>query len=88
MKSPVLLWTGTGDKNVNPEQTRSFYNALRKYGKSVVALFYKDEQHSLMGYEQRKDLTIRMVEWFDYFLRCKKDFKWIDQQMINRCDSN
>lgn len=88
VKSPVLLWTGTGDKNVNPEQTRSFYNALRKYGKSVVALFYKDEQHSLMGYEQRKDLTIRMVEWFDYFLRCKKDFRWIDQQMINRCDSN
>lgn len=83
VQAPVLLWTGTGDKNVNPEQTRSFYNALRKYRKTVVALFYKDEQHSLMGYEQRKDLTVRMIEWFDYFLYDKKNVDWIDKQMID-----
>jgi len=79
--SPVLLWTGTADKNVNPEQTRSFYNALRKYKKPVVALFYQDEQHSLMGSKQRKDLTTRMVEWLDYFLKDKKGIPWIDKQM-------
>jgi dipeptidyl aminopeptidase/acylaminoacyl peptidase len=72
VKSPMLLWTGTADKNVNPEQTRSFYNALRKYRKLVVALFYKDELHSLMGKEQRNDLTVKMIEWFDYFLRARK----------------
>ncbi|MCD0456328.1 prolyl oligopeptidase family serine peptidase [Chryseobacterium sp. LC2016-27] len=80
VKSPVLLWTGTNDKNVSPEQTLSFYNALRKYRKDVVALFYKNEQHSLMGYEQRKDLTIRMLEWFDYFLCGKRDVSWIGNQ--------
>ncbi|KQR91412.1 hypothetical protein ASG01_13640 [Chryseobacterium sp. Leaf180] len=74
VKSPMLLWTGTADKNVNPEQTRSFYNALRKYRKPVIALFYQDELHSLMGKDQRNDLTVKMIEWFDYYLRYKKYF--------------
>lgn len=78
VNSPILLWAGTNDKNVSPEQTRSFYNALRKYRKRVVALFYKNEQHSLMGYYQRKDLTRRMLEWFGYFLCGKKDVEWIE----------
>ncbi|SUX48809.1 x-prolyl-dipeptidyl aminopeptidase [Chryseobacterium indoltheticum] len=82
VNSPMLLWAGTIDKNVNPEQTRSFYNALRKYRKPVVALFYENEQHSLMGYQQRKDLTIRMIEWFDYFLRGKKGVEWIGKQKV------
>jgi len=83
VNSPMLLWTGTNDKNVSPEQTRSFYNALRKYRKPVIALFYKDEQHSLIGKEQRKDLTIRMLEWFDYFLCGKKNVEWIDKEFLH-----
>ncbi|WP_029292816.1 alpha/beta hydrolase family protein [Chryseobacterium hispalense] len=82
VSSPMLLWTGTDDKNVNPEQTRSLYNALRKYRKPVVALFYENEQHSLMGHQQRKDLTIRMIEWFDYFLCGKKNAEWIGKQKV------
>lgn len=84
VNSPILLWAGTNDKNVSPEQTRSFYNALRKYRKTVIGLFYKDEQHSLMGNVQRKDLTIRMLEWFDYFLCGKKDIGWINKQMVRK----
>ncbi|KQR90446.1 hypothetical protein ASG01_15135 [Chryseobacterium sp. Leaf180] len=80
----MLLWTGTADKNVNPEQTRSFYNALRKYRKPVIALFYKDELHSLQGKEQRNDLTVKMVEWFDYFLRDGKVVLWINKENIAR----
>ncbi|RZJ37147.1 MAG: hypothetical protein EOO18_06340 [Chryseobacterium sp.] len=64
----MFLWAGKSDKNVNTEQTRSFYNALRICRKPVVALFYENEQHSLMDYQQRKDLTIRMIEWFDCLL--------------------
>jgi dienelactone hydrolase len=82
VNSPMLLWAGTHDKNVSPEQTRSFYNALRKYRKPVIALFYKDEQHSLLGNKQRKDLSIKMLEWFDYFLYGKKEMEWIDTPMV------
>ncbi|UCA61841.1 prolyl oligopeptidase family serine peptidase [Chryseobacterium rhizoplanae] len=81
VKAPMLLWTGTADKNVNPEQTRSFYDALRKYRKPVIALFYKDEMHSLTRNPARRDLSIRMLEWMGYFLKDQKEVSWIQKQM-------
>lgn len=79
--APILLWAGSADKNVDPEETRTFFNALRKYRKTVVALFYVNEGHSLGQYQSQKDLTFRMLDWFDYFLKDKKNIPWISKQM-------
>ncbi|MBP1164574.1 MULTISPECIES: S9 family peptidase [Chryseobacterium] len=86
VNAPVLLWTGTADKNVNPEQTRSFYNALRKHKKNVIALFYQDELHTLTKENTRKDLSIKMLEWFGYFLQDYKSILWIKKQMKRDAD--
>jgi fermentation-respiration switch protein FrsA (DUF1100 family) len=80
VSSPILLWVGTGDTNVDFEHTRSLYIALRKYRKPVIALFYKDEQHALMQQSNQKDLTLKMMDWWSYFLKDKMDIPWIDRQ--------
>ncbi|AZA88538.1 alpha/beta hydrolase family protein [Chryseobacterium scophthalmum] len=81
VKAPILLWTGEKDSNVDREETRSLFVALRKYRKPVIALFYQDEGHSLSGRAEQKDLSVRMLEWLDYFLKDKRDVEWIDKQM-------
>ncbi|WDF45384.1 prolyl oligopeptidase family serine peptidase [Chryseobacterium sp. KACC 21268] len=81
VNAPVLLWTGTDDKNVDQEETRTFFSALRKYRKTVVALFYTGEGHSLGSYVAKKDLTLRMLDWYEYFLKDKRNIPWIDKQM-------
>lgn len=79
--APMLLWTGTADKNVDQEETRTLYNVLRKHRKPVIALFYKGEGHSLALRDAQKDLSLRVLDWFDYFLREKRDVFWISKQM-------
>ncbi|CAA7387714.1 Dipeptidyl-peptidase 5 [Chryseobacterium fistulae] len=81
VNAPMLLWTGTEDKNVDQEETRTFFSALRKYRKTVIALFYKGEAHTITQYPAQKDYTLRMLDWYDYFLRGKRDITWIDKQM-------
>lgn len=81
VNAPMLLWSGSKDLNISPEETRTFFNALRKYRKPVIALFYKDEAHTLIQYSSQKDFTSRMLDWFDYFLNDKRNIPWIDKQM-------
>lgn len=79
--SLILLWTGTEDKNVDQEETRTFFSALRKYRKIVIALFYTGEAHTLTKYPAQKDYTLRMLDWYDYFLKDKRNIPWINKQM-------
>lgn len=81
VSSPMLLWAGKDDGNVSPEGIRSLYIALRKYRKPVVALFYDKESHSLSSLEAQKDLTLRVIDWFNYFLKDQRDILWINKQM-------
>ena len=75
--SPVLLWTGMKDDNVHWEQTRHMYIALKRYKMPVIALFYQKEGHSFSNKKEQKDLTYRVLDWFDYYLKGKIDKKWI-----------
>lgn len=80
--APILLWTGLKDQNVVPEQTMEFYIALKRSGKKVVALLYRNGGHDLgIGTRENRDLNRRMIDWWDYFLKDKSDIQWIDKQM-------
>jgi len=81
INAPMLLWAGTADKNVDPQESISIFNVLRKYRKPVVLLNYRNENHSLGKVPAQKDLSIRILEWFDYHLYGKKDIDWINKQM-------
>ncbi|MFP3592979.1 alpha/beta hydrolase family protein [Chryseobacterium sp. SIMBA_038] len=81
INAPMLLWAGTADTNVDPQESISIFNVLRKYRKPVVLLNYRNENHSLGKVPAQKDLSIRILEWFDYHLYEKKDVDWINKQM-------
>ncbi|MGD9978822.1 MAG: alpha/beta hydrolase family protein, partial [Bacteroidales bacterium] len=67
--APVLLWAGKKDQNIDWEQTMEFYIGLKRNNKKVVALFYPNEGHALMGTDACRDLVSRILDWFGYFLK-------------------
>lgn len=81
VKAPIMLWSGDKDENVPKSGSISFYLALKRNHKKVVALFYPNEQHSLFSTEAQTDLTIRMWDWIDYFLKDEKNIDWIEKEI-------
>lgn len=81
IKTPILLWTGLKDENVPWENTRNMYAALKRYQISTIALFYKNIDHAIMPNQsiEDNDLTFRVMDWFDYFLKDNKDIDWINK---------
>lgn len=77
VNAPVLLWSGKEDQNVTADHSMAFYNALRRNGKDVIALFYKGERHNLQQPQSQTDLTRRILDWFDYFLKENTECGWI-----------
>ncbi|MBV8326696.1 prolyl oligopeptidase family serine peptidase [Chryseobacterium sp.] len=87
VNAPMLLWTGLEDKRIVWDQTMEFYIGLKRNKKDVVALFYPGEAHVFtIGSTAEKDLSVRIQDWWDYFLKGKKDFSWIEKQMKKDAD--
>jgi len=84
VNAPFLLWSGLEDKNVTSDQSMAFYNALRRNGKDVIVLFYKGERHSLQQKHNQMDLTIRILDWYDYFLKDNIEINWVSKGMSKR----
>ncbi|PWN64142.1 alpha/beta hydrolase family protein [Chryseobacterium viscerum] len=82
VNAPILLWAGKKDENIAWDQTMEFYIGLKRNQKQVIALFYPNQGHSLgINTEERKDLNRRILEWWDYFLKDKKNVPWINKQI-------
>ncbi|WP_170835673.1 alpha/beta hydrolase family protein [Chryseobacterium wanjuense] len=82
VKVPILLWTGKQDENVPWDQTTEFFIGLKRNGKPVIAIFYPNGRHAFAYNSiEKKDLYIKVMEWWDYFLKDKKNVTWIDKQM-------
>lgn len=69
VSKPILLWTGKQDQNINWEQTMEFYLALRRAKRTVTALFYDGEGHTIADPVRKKDLFTRISDWFGYYLK-------------------
>lgn len=74
---PLLIWTGEKDQNVNTSQTIEFYLALKRLNKEAIMLYYPNEGHALVHEKTQRDLTRRMQNWFDYFLKDQTPASWI-----------
>lgn len=82
VNAPILLWSGREDENIVTDQVMEFYIGLRRYKKDVIALFYPAQGHSFdNGSPADNDLNIKVLEWFDYFLKNKRNVPWINLQM-------
>ena len=77
MDIPLLLLHGTDDPTVAFMENLEFYNALRFFDKNVILLAYPGEGHGLRELPNRKDLTIRMQQFFDHYLMDKPAPEWM-----------
>ncbi|MDX8572206.1 prolyl oligopeptidase family serine peptidase [Elizabethkingia sp. HX QKY] len=82
VNKPILLWTGLKDGNVPYTHTEELYTGLVRNQKKAIVLYYKDQDHDLAKNSTESiDLHLRILEWWDYFLKDKKDIPWIDKEM-------
>ena len=77
ISTPILLWTGEKDPQINPNQTIAFYLALRRLNKDVILLNYANESHSLLKKESQVDLYNRLNDWLNYHLKDQSPAEWI-----------
>lgn len=69
VNTPLLSWTGLKDPQVEPRQSFEFYMALRRLGKTHILLAYPNEGHGMGKKENAIDLTTKIEEWFDHYLK-------------------
>ncbi len=76
VKTPLLMLHYDKDGAVDFEQGIEYYNALRRLKKPVTMITYKGENHGLAKRENMRDYSIRMMEFFDYYLKGKPAPEW------------
>lgn len=69
ISTPLLNWSGKDDQSVNYEQSIELHLALRRLNKPGKLLLYPGQGHILTNNKAQEDLTLRIKEWFDYYLR-------------------
>ncbi|MBL1410988.1 alpha/beta hydrolase family protein [Sphingobacterium faecale] len=79
INTPLLSFTGKEDKVISSKQQETLFMAMLRYKKPFISLMYEDEGHYLMKPENQLDLTKRLLNWFDYYLKNadNKETRWI-----------
>lgn len=77
--TPLLLWSGKQDEQVDPHQSIEYYLALRRLGKKNIMLLYPNQGHVISDPVQHADLTKRIRQWFDYYLKDDHSAQWITE---------
>lgn len=67
--TPILLMHNDKDGAVPWYQSIEFFTALKRLDKKVWLLQYNDEDHNLVERRNRKDLSIRLGQFFDHYLK-------------------
>jgi dipeptidyl aminopeptidase/acylaminoacyl peptidase len=76
VNTPLLMLHNDKDGAVDFEQGIEYYNALRRLKKPVTMITYRGENHGLSKRENMRDYSIRMMEFFDYYLKGKPAPDW------------
>jgi hypothetical protein len=68
VRTPLLMMNNDADGAVPWYQGIEFFSALRRLQRPVWMLTYNTEAHNLVQRKNRKDLSIRMLQFFDHYL--------------------
>ncbi|PXY40864.1 hypothetical protein DMB65_09795 [Flavobacterium cheongpyeongense] len=77
VKTPILIWSGKDDKQVDVRQSMEYYLMLRRLGKKTIMLLYPEEDHVIIKTANQNDLYTRIQQWFDYYLKDDLSAQWI-----------
>jgi dipeptidyl aminopeptidase/acylaminoacyl peptidase len=75
--TPLLMMHNDADGAVPWYQGIEYFTALRRLGKKVWLLQYNGEDHNLVERRNRKDLSIRLAQFFDHYLKGAPAAKWL-----------
>ncbi len=79
VKTPVVIMSNDADGAVPWYQGIEMFTALRRLGKPVWLLDYNGEAHNLVERKNRKDISIREQQFFDWLLKGAKAPRWITE---------
>jgi dipeptidyl aminopeptidase/acylaminoacyl peptidase len=79
VETPLLIMHNDNDGAVPWYQGIEMFMALRRLQKPVWMLTYNDEQHNLTKWPNRVDLSVRMMQFFDYYLKDAPEPVWMKE---------
>lgn len=77
INTPVVIMANDADGAVPWYQGIEMFTGLRRLGKPVWMLNYNGEAHNLVQRQNRKDIQIRELQFFDYYLKGAKAPAWM-----------
>ncbi|MBK9358951.1 MAG: S9 family peptidase [Bacteroidales bacterium] len=77
IQTPLLIMSNDGDGAVPWYQGIELFTAMRRLGKPVWLLNYNGDEHNLSRRANMKDLDIRMMQFFDHYLKEKPAPEWM-----------
>ena len=79
IKTPLLIMHNDNDGAVPWYQGIELFSAMRRLQKPVWMLTYNNEEHNLKpdSWANRMDLTIRMKQFFDHYLKGEPEPSWM-----------
>lgn len=77
VKTPLVIMANDADGAVPWYQGIELFTGMRRLGKKVWMLNYNGEAHNLVQRNNKKDISIREQQFFDWLLKGEKPPKWI-----------
>jgi dipeptidyl aminopeptidase/acylaminoacyl peptidase len=79
IETPLLMMHNDDDGAVPWYQGIELYTAMRRLEKPVWMLVYNGEAHNLREWPNRVDLSIRMYQFFDHYLKDEPAPVWLKE---------
>ena len=79
VQTPLMIMSNDKDGSVPHTQGIEFYSAMRRLGKPCWMVVYNEEDHNLVLRKNRKDISIRLSQFFDHFLKGAPMPVWMAQ---------
>jgi len=77
IETPMFIMHNDADGAVPWYQGIEFYMSLRRLQKPAWLVSYNDEAHNLRRRKNRKDLSIRMAQFFNHYLKGEPMPEWM-----------
>jgi len=81
INTPLFIMHNKGDGVVNFRYSGELYSALLRLSRKAWMISYKDEGHIISGYYNKLDYSIRLSQFFDYYLKGTYPPKWMTTSM-------
>lgn len=82
VRTPVLIMHNDADGAVPWYQGIEFFCALRRFGNPAWLLQYKNEAHNLKERKNCKDLSERLLQFFDHYLKGASMPLWMKESVV------